>query len=57
MTSGFAEVRAEMTSGFAEVKADIAKLDDKVETVDAKIDVLSQSLIKTQADVLRLKRA
>ena len=46
-----------MTSGFAEVKADIAKLDDKVETVDAKIDVLSQSLIKTQADVLRLKRA
>lgn len=64
MATGFAELRAEMTSGFAEVKeeisvlkTDIEKLNDKVETIDAKIDVLSLSPITTQADVLRLKRA
>ncbi|WOV88386.1 hypothetical protein QWT69_04485 [Sporosarcina oncorhynchi] len=51
------ELKSDMTTGFAEVRADIAKLDDKIETVDAKVDVLSQSLIRTQADVLRLKRA
>lgn len=53
MTSGFTAVKEEISI----LKTDIEKLSEKVETIDAKFDVLSLSLITTQADVLRLKRA
>lgn len=60
MTSGFTAVKEEISGLKDEIsilKTDIEKLSEKVETIDAKFDVLSLSLITTQADVLRLKRA
>lgn len=40
----------------ADLKEDLKRLEDKVENIDAKFEVLNSALLSTRADVQRLKK-